>query len=208
MSDREKNDGKPIQVSVEPAIRMPEHKAVKKDRKIKVIQEEGLPEKEETMRPKKMNKWRGCMILILGLALSSCGPKRLVNNLNSFGEKGWHLDSLVQIDFHVDDTLKGYDFYLLCRNTGSYKYRNMYAILDYQFPDRNVSDTISFYLSDPLGHWLGSGIGGSYSNEILFKKNARFPRTGNYSIRIRHGMRDTLLQGITDFGLEIEPTED
>jgi gliding motility-associated lipoprotein GldH len=38
---------------------------------------------------------------------------------------------------------------------------------------------------------------------VLLEENRHFADTGRYSLEIQHGMRDTLLRGVTDVGLEI-----
>ena len=38
---------------------------------------------------------------------------------------------------------------------------------------------------------------------VLLEQNYQFPDTGIYHMTIQHGMRDSVLRGITDIGLEI-----
>jgi gliding motility-associated lipoprotein GldH len=38
---------------------------------------------------------------------------------------------------------------------------------------------------------------------VLFDDGKQFADTGRYTLTIRHGMRDSLLRGITDIGMEI-----
>jgi len=38
---------------------------------------------------------------------------------------------------------------------------------------------------------------------VIFGRHIHFADTGTYQLAIRHGMRDTLLQGVTDIGVEI-----
>lgn len=38
---------------------------------------------------------------------------------------------------------------------------------------------------------------------VLLDENRHFTDTGMYELRITHGMRDTLLRGISDVGLEV-----
>ena len=64
-------------------------------------------------------------------------------------------------------------------------------------------DTIEFYLADDRGQWLGNKHHGFIEMPVLLESNYHYPDTGHYSLSIRHGMRDSLLRGITDVGVEI-----
>jgi len=145
-------------------------------------------------------------VCLLGLGLASCGPKPLVSELTELKE-GWALQDSLEVEFEVAETTQEFDFELLIRNTDDYPYKNLFVYIDYTFPDRTVSDTVSVLLADHYGAWLGSGIGAVHTSQIKFKRNASFPVVGNYSARITHGMRDTLLPGISEFGFEIIPSE-
>jgi gliding motility-associated lipoprotein GldH len=65
------------------------------------------------------------------------------------------------------------------------------------------SDTIEFYLADDRGQWLGADKNGFIEMPILFDASRHYPDTGFYQLSIQHGMRDTLLRGVMDVGLEI-----
>ena len=65
------------------------------------------------------------------------------------------------------------------------------------------SDTIEFYLADDRGQWLGDDKNGLIEMPILFDAYHHYTDTGFYQLSIQHGMRDTLLRGVMDVGLEI-----
>ncbi|MFT5336802.1 MAG: gliding motility-associated lipoprotein GldH [Sphingobacteriales bacterium] len=142
-------------------------------------------------------------VLIAGL--TSCGPKPLVSEFKEFEGQSWNLQDSLVCFFDVADSIAGNDFFVFVRNTEDYPYKNLFLYVDYTFPDRELSDTIALLLSDRLGRWKGSGLGGVYSNEFLFKKNIRFPSSGRYTARITHGMRDSIVPGIAEIGFEIIP---
>ena len=69
------------------------------------------------------------------------------------------------------------------------------------------NDTLECILADEKGKWLGNGLGDIYDNQILFKKNVRFPLAGKYTFEIQHGMRADIVPLIMDVGLRIAKTE-
>ena len=85
------------------------------------------------------------------------------------------------------------------RHTERYPYQNMWLFVD----DNGYRDTIEFYLADDRGQWLGNKQNGFIEMPVLYEDTKQFADTGRYTLTIRHGMRDSLLRGITDIGMEI-----
>ena len=85
------------------------------------------------------------------------------------------------------------------RHTEQYPYQNMWLFVD----DAGRQDTIEFYLADDRGQWLGNKHHGFIEMPVLWEETKHFSDTGAYTMRIAHGMRDSLLRGVTDIGLEI-----
>lgn len=73
-----------------------------------------------------------------------------------------------------------------------------------------VTDTLEYQMALPDGTWLGTG-GTIKENKFWYKEEISFFEEGNYSLSIRHAMRNnasvegvTELEGITDVGISIE----
>ena len=69
--------------------------------------------------------------------------------------------------------------------------------------DGTRRDTIEFYLADDRGQWLSNKHHGVMEMPVLFEPSKHYPDTGCYHMTIQHGMRDSLLRGVMDIGLEI-----
>jgi gliding motility-associated lipoprotein GldH len=67
-----------------------------------------------------------------------------------------------------------------------------------------VIDTFEVTLADDTGKWLGQGFGGVKTKENLFRQNVYFPKSGNYEIQIKQGMRGRQISGITEIGVRVE----
>ncbi|MCB2206895.1 MAG: gliding motility lipoprotein GldH [Bacteroidetes bacterium] len=147
-------------------------------------------------------------ILGVSIILHSCNLNGIYNESITIDEKGWYKNDLARFEVAIDDTLQSYDFYINIRNTTEYRYSNLYIFLNTRFPNNNISrDTIEFVLADIEGRWLGKGWGAVKENSILLSRNMRFPLKGIYEFKIQQAMRVDTLDGISDVGIQITPSE-
>lgn len=151
------------------------------------------------------------LIYILGILMMagiySCDHKKVFEAYRSLDEKGWNKDSVVVFKAVLSDTLRNHNMYVNIRNKGTYPYSNLWLFLSIGSPDgKLLTDTVEFSLAFPTGRWKGSGIGDLHDNQILYKSSVYFPHKGQYTFRIKQGMRDNVLPGIRDVGIRIEKT--
>lgn len=87
----------------------------------------------------------------------------------------------------------------------------MFLITGIEFPNGKVIvDTLEYQMARADGSWLGTG-NRIKENKLWFKENIRFFEEGNYTVRVRHAMRNNAtvmgvskLEGITDVGVILE----
>jgi len=144
------------------------------------------------------------IIAALAILFSSCNHKTTVyNQYKELPAKGWNKDSVAHFEVPLE---KGINYKMLVnvRNRGEYKTQNLWLFISYERPDKSIKkDTIELYLADNQGRWLGSGFGALYEMPVELVPNIKFSQTGLYKFDIKQGMRDTILVGINDIGLEI-----
>ena len=138
-------------------------------------------------------------IIGIMMLLSSCRSDIVYSRFISIPSEEWSADELPRFDFTITDTLSDYRMLIYVRHTERYPYQNMWLFVR----DSLRQDTIEFYLADDRGQWLGNKHHGFIEMPVLFEENYHFPDTGSYYIAIQQGMRDNLLRGVTDIGLEI-----
>lgn len=145
----------------------------------------------------------------MGLLLVSCDPKRVYEKNKEIKEGQWnYLEKIKFDDVVINDNKTAYNVYINLRNTIDYRYRNIYFFIDIKFPDNNITrDTVECVIADEKGKWFGKGLGKIKDCQILFLRNVMFPSSGTYMFTFEHGMRDDVLEGITDVGLRIEKTK-
>jgi len=130
---------------------------------------------------------------------SSCSGDIVYSRFFPISSEQWDADSTVCFDYAVPDTAGDYRMIIYMRHTERYPYQNMWLFVG----DSLHTDTIEFYLADDRGQWLGDRNHGFIEMPVLLEENKHFSDTGIYHMQIRHGMRDSVLRGVTDIGLEI-----
>ena len=149
------------------------------------------------MRIKVIGYW----LLVIGcLAFTSCKKDIVYSQFFPISSGEWHVDSVASFDYQIADKEAGYQVLVYVRHTECYPYQNMWLFLD----NGLQRDTIEFYLADDRGQWLGDKHHGFIEMPVFIEQNYHFPDTGAYDMTIQHGMRDSLLRGITDIGVEIK----
>ncbi len=137
--------------------------------------------------------------------LNSCDNNRVFEENKEIIGTAWDKNNMVSFSLNVTDTITPHNVYLNIRQNGQYENSNLYLFINVISPSRDtLRDTVNCLLADSKGKWLGSGLGDIYSNQILYKKNIRFPHSGNYIFQLEQAMRTDILKNIEDVGIRIE----
>lgn len=147
------------------------------------------------------------MLCLFALLVVACDSNRVFEENVAIPDKVWNADNKIKFEVDILDTLAPHNFYVNVRNTGAYRYSNLYVFLHIKFPNGKFShDTIECPLADKTGKWYGSGTGQIKDNQVLVKYNMRFPLEGRYEFEIEQAMREEELEEITDVGFRLEKT--
>jgi len=108
----------------------------------------------------------------------------------------------------IQDTINPHNIYVNVRNTSRYQMQNLFLFITTTSPQgATLIDTFECYLADERGKWTGSGWGDIYDNQFLYKRNIRFPVSGEYTFEYVQAMRTNELRYISDIGLRVEKIE-
>ncbi len=144
------------------------------------------------------------LLPVIALLFSACTNNTVFNEQSTLPEAGWSKDSTYAFSYLSADTLSTYTVLMNIRHNKEYQYQNFWLFIDYENPDKSIKhDTIECYLADNAGKWFGSGIGGLRQMSVLIDTAIVFNQAGTYQIELRQAMRDSVLVGINDIGLEI-----
>lgn len=149
------------------------------------------------------------LILLAATVTSSCVNDNIIFDESVIIDNAsWNNEDMPYFDVEVEDTISNYAFYLNIRHLENYRYSNFYMFLHSTFPNGSLThDTIECFLAYPDGRWIGEGSGSMRASKILLNNNLRFPLKGTYHFEIEQAMRDDVLEGITDIGIQFEKVE-
>lgn len=139
------------------------------------------------------------LLVVAALSLSSCRNGIVYSHFTPIPSEKWSIDSVQNFEYSITDQNADYRILVYVRHTERYPYQNMWLFIN----DGVRRDTIEFYLADDRGQWLGNKHHGFIEMPVLIEDNYHYPDTGVYHMSIQHGMRDSLLRGVADVGLEI-----
>ena len=138
-------------------------------------------------------------------ATVSCGPAPILDELTTFEEHRWHMDSVVQVQWEPQDSGIPVFMSLYVRHLSDYPYNNLFLFRTISTMEGVAyADTVNVHLADELGQWNGSGMSDLKTMMVPVGKSAvRFNKGERYTLRVQHGMRDTVLYGIQDIGVRL-----
>ncbi len=145
------------------------------------------------------------ILVFMLIGFYACDTNRVFEEFREVPESTWHKDSLVVFHFMAEDTLQDHNFIISIRNKTTYKYSNLWLFIEIIPPHGEVQkDTFEVSLAAPSGKWLGDGFGSLKTQQAVYRRNVRFPASGEYTVKIQQGMRDDVLKGIHDVGFRVE----
>jgi len=147
------------------------------------------------------------LIALLVLAVG-CDPGNALYKAVEDLEGGkWPVSQALTFTFSVDDTTGTYAVYYNIRNSNSYPYYNLYVqryLLD--SAGKTLESRLdNLILFDPkTGKPSGEGLGDLFDHRIKIASGYRFPRRGQYTIRLKQYMRQNPLPEVYGVGISVE----
>ena len=144
--------------------------------------------------------------LLAVVLLASCGKNVVLDELHTFGDSRWHMDSVVTVVWEPEKSEDPVLMSMYIRHSTEYPYNNLFLFRSIESTQGvEYTDTVNVALADPLGVWNGSGMSNLKTLEIPIGQGAvRFRDDERYTLKITQGMRDTVLYGIQDVGVQFE----
>ncbi len=152
------------------------------------------------------------IIFLICLGFSACDSKQVFDAYKSVPNQ-WNKNNIITFDVTPPDSVNVYNLFVNIRNTNSYKYDNLFLIVEMNFPHgKTITDTLEYKMAEPSGKLLGTGFSDIKENKLWYKEHITFNESGIYKVNIQHAMRNNgevygvdNLEGITDIGFRIEP---
>ena len=144
--------------------------------------------------------------LLAAVLLASCVKNVVLDELHTFEDSRWHMDSVVTVVWEPEQSEDPVFMSMYIRHSTEYPYNNLFLFRSIESTQGvEYTDTVNVALADPLGVWNGSGMSNLKTLEIPIGQGAvRFRDDERYTLKITQGMRDTVLYGIQDVGVQFE----
>lgn len=147
------------------------------------------------------------ILILLLFTIVSCNSNVVFDRYEKIPNSVWSEKDTVVLDVEIFDTLSLHDISINVRNTGDYRYSNLFLFMCLEGAGQKLTDTIDIMLADEKGKWLGTGVGGLWDSRFVIRKNTRFPHAGTYKFKLQQGMRDSELHDISDIGIRVEKSQ-
>ena len=142
------------------------------------------------------------LLAVISLLLVSCQQGIVFTEFKSLQGLGWAADSVVVFVPVLEDSMAAYDMQLTVRHTDRYAYQNLWLFVDVKQDSLLLRrDTIEAMMANERGEWQGYGVS-KYTLPLLYLDNVQL-QSGEYEVVVQQGMREDVLQGITDLGLKV-----
>jgi len=149
--------------------------------------------------------------VVLSVILFSCDNTRVFEDNYVLNEAYWHVDSIAEFSFDINEVNKTYDLSFNLRNTSAYPYYNLY--LKYDVTDSMGNELFSglenlILFDQKTGEPLGSGLGDVFDHQMTLLENYEFDMPGVYSISFQQFMRIDSLPMIHYVGARVAVSND
>ncbi|MFP5079213.1 gliding motility lipoprotein GldH [Pedobacter sp. JCM 36344] len=138
------------------------------------------------------------------LFFCGCDTNNLVDNNLSMPSHNWGYDRKIKAVIDVADPAQPFNVYFKLRNTGNYRYSNIFVLLHISGGGmKKQTRRFEYKLAETDGQWTGSGSGNLFTSRVSMITGYKFPNKGKYLLEIEQNMRDNPLHEISDAGIEI-----
>lgn len=150
---------------------------------------------------------RNSLFCLLGACLTTaCNEHTVYHSYSSLPTEGWAKSDTLSFKITLTDSVPStLRLFAEVRNQSDYPYHDLYLFISQNLQDSMgwSTDTVAIHLADSMGRWMGNGWGSIYQSEKLIR-SIPLPPPGNYTFKIKHGMQDERLTGLSDVGIRIE----
>jgi len=145
-------------------------------------------------------------LYLIFILLLSCNQSNIYSNYYNFEDKIWHSDSSIVFDFNSRNE-ELLNFNLILSYSDEYPFQNIYSSYSLLDSEKNIlkSDMIELQLFDKkYGYPLGDGIFKNFTVDTLIIKSLEIKKNQEYTLLVKHSMRDDQLLGVSRLALVVE----
>lgn len=152
-------------------------------------------------------RWIFPIIMLFGL--SACLHNDVFEKNTSFATRKWPAKEAKRFVFTINDTLSNYMVYATLRHTDAYPFSNIWLNVETILPGTTspLSSNVELTLAQSDGKWLGRGMQDIREHQIPLTPQGspvHFSKTGTYTMRLSHLMRQDPLPELMSIGIRLE----
>ncbi len=144
------------------------------------------------------------VIFIFILFCMACEQKHFYNEYKAVNVKAWQSTDTLIYSINIDDANALYDIAVSVRYQKDYEFSNIWLSIVDSYSKANETFRLEVPLFKKDGKPYGKVSGSLCTQTIPFQKQIRFPKTGQYKIKLVQLMRKDPLDGISDIGIIID----
>lgn len=140
------------------------------------------------------------------LVCTSCQEGSIYHHSVVLPSNGWDMNNKLSFsDTLSETTANRFHRQLTLRNSNAFHYQNVWIYIKTITSDSTLVDSINWQLARQDGRWLGKGWGSLYTHtyvlpDLYFTDDDTLRY---FRMELMHGLRDSLLSGISDLGLRV-----
>jgi gliding motility-associated lipoprotein GldH len=141
---------------------------------------------------------------VLILAICGCDTSNLVDENVEMPSHNWSYDRRIKTVIDVANPAQPFNIYFKLRNTGNYRYSNIFVLLHISGGGmKKQTRRFQYKLAEADGQWTGSGSGNLFTTVAPMITGYKFPNKGKFLVEIEQNMRDNPLHEVSDAGIKI-----
>lgn len=179
-------------------------RSVRKDRNVLSDRKETSIKRDRKIMKSLLRNSLCCWLFVS--LVTACNEHTVYHSYQPLPIQGWVKSDTLSFSLSLTDTVPStLRLFAEVRNQSDYPYHDLYLFVSQNLQDSTVwrTDTLAIHLADSTGKWIGNGWGSIYQTEKLVR-SVLLPYPGNYTLKIRHGMKDDMLTGLSDIGIRVE----
>lgn len=145
-------------------------------------------------------------LLVGVLMCTGCQKGSIYHHSVVIPAKGWDMNKkLIFSDTLPATTPTNLHRQLTLRNNNAFPYQNVWIYIKTSTSDSTRVDSINWQLAKQDGSWLGKGWGSLYTHtyDLPDLHLTKSDTLRWFRMELMHGLRDSLLSGISDIGLRM-----
>ncbi|MBN2662076.1 MAG: gliding motility lipoprotein GldH [Bacteroidales bacterium] len=145
-------------------------------------------------------------LILFSIALfSACSNNHYYEENAPIPQEAWNVTQAVVFSAQINDINKFYNLKINISHKNNYEYNNLWLFIKTTSPSGKMQiDTMNCILTDYNHYWIGKCKKDNCKLTVNFADSVKFIEPGLYEFEIIQGLRQDIIQNITEIGFIID----